>query len=127
MKEELENRVVYVRDAPTRMEGRRYRMPPGTELRFSGQPPPLHRRQFTVTNRSTFSVQIRCFKAGADDHLSPELRLGDSGVTADDPGPVGLTVFSSSTVTLFTSAPFSVRNTATSSTAEVDVSEIFYL
>lgn len=109
-------------DCPTVAEGRRYLIPANSEIRFGGRAFPGHRKQIVITNRSaSLNLQVRFQKVGREDGGAAELAAGSS----DNGGPVGVTIFPQSVITLLTSAGVWIRN-ANGSDVYCDVAETFF-
>lgn len=107
--------IAYVLDAPTRAQGAKYALGPNRDIEFSGGTPPRHRKQFIVTNLATSNpIQIW------------DRNPGGVAVAAEQNAGQIVTVFPSSSITIFSSAKLWVRNPSDSLTISVQVGETFY-
>jgi hypothetical protein len=119
MKDDLEAKVVYVRDAPTKCQGRRYSLSDGESIRFPARPAPFHRKQFIISNISSVNLQIRVssFAEHADPVQTP--------LTGTSAGALGGVVFPTSIIGIFTSDAIWIK--AASGAANFDVLEVWYV
>ena len=124
MKDELEAKVVYVRDAPTKSESRRYSLDPGDEIRFPARNAPFHRKIAVITNRDPSgngnAIQIRLGTENNNAQPAQDQLAGSNG------GPIGGTLFARQMIGFPTSDAIYIKNANASGTCIVDMCEIFY-
>jgi hypothetical protein len=89
--------VVYVKDAPTQLQGAEFSLWTDAERVFAAQDPPYHRKQIIISNEARTAHVL---------HVVQESGESPSGVGP----PRILTVFAGTNVTLFTSATVRIRN-----------------